>query len=310
MTRRRVTVATLAAAAAVAVISAAAWAVSGDSGDEPPAGGERRAAGSDSPIQPARWDGEGVPPVTLHLSTRTVTLDPWAYCYDTACVDGIQPEHPEEVGSPDLVRFSFPEPGWTFEARFTEVGSDCPRTITVPATSTGPKTFELEPAGPAGTWDVDLFGRGDGGDVITTFRWRTPRAGTLPEPDAYLGIVSTTGGDTHVYAPELAINDLASTPENATAVITVTAADGASRTLPELRPTRGCTSVGNLFFNGPDDMRAGLADLGPLPYTYTVDLTMDGTTYTGAAVYPDDEIEGSEPYASLTFDPPLPAYTG
>ena len=37
---------------------------------------------------------------------------------------------------------------------------------------------------------------------------------------------------------------------------------------------------------------------------------MDGTTYTGTAVYPDDEIEDLEPYTALTFDPPLPAYIG
>ena len=93
-------------------------------------------------------------------------------------------------------------------------------------------------------------------------------------------------------------------------MITLTAADGASRTLAPMHPTRDCMGEGQLFFRGPDSLVQGLEDLGPFPYSYTVKLTMDSTTYTGTAVYPDDEIKGLEPYTALTFDPPLPTYTG
>ena len=39
-------------------------------------------------------------------------------------------------------------------------------------------------------------------------------------------------------------------------------------------------------------------------------MTLDGTTYVGTAVWPRDEKPDEAPYTTLTFDPPLPAYTG
>jgi hypothetical protein len=313
-TRRR---ATMAGAAAVVAVTAIVTGTTllrvdpGQSSDPAPAAPTADPTNAPTPeTEPVEWDGEGVPPVSIQLADRIVMLDPWAYCYETACVDGIEPEDPEDMGSPDAVRFSFPLENWDFEATFTEAGDRCGRSITMPATPSSPRTFQLAPAGPAGDWKVSLFGRGEGGDVIVTFRWTTTTSGTVPEPSGSVSIVDDSGDETHVYAPELSLTDLAETPDRASALITVTAADGASRTLPTLRPSRGCHSEGDLFFNGPDRLTAGLADLGPFPYTYTVKLMMDGTTYTGTAVYPDDEIKDVEPYTALTFDPPLPAYQG
>jgi hypothetical protein len=310
MTRRRSAFVVFGSAVAIAAVIAGAYAARPNGGSGPESGRSGSPEGPTSRITPAGWDGKGVPPVTLHLGRRTATLEPWAYCWENACVDGLRPARLEDVSSGDRVPFSFPEPGWSFEATFNEAGKRCGgRSITVPVQSTGPRTFELGVAGPAGTWDVDLFGRAPaGGDVIASFRWTTHRLGTLPEPDGYLGIISTTGGERHVYRPELALHDLASSPREATAVITVTAAGGASRTLPVLRAEGGCGSDGHVFFRGEDAMSAGLLDLGALPYTYSVELTLDGERYTGTAVYPDDEIKGLEPYATLTFDPPLPKY--
>lgn len=316
--RRRRAAAVVGGAAAIAVIVAGTtWLRPGDDTTDP---GPSVATGgpvspspsptSTAPAEPPEWDGKGVPPLTLMLSDRMVVLAPWTYCYGNACVDGAPPAHLDEVGSPEVVHFSFPEPGWSFEVTFKEKSNGCGRSITVPARSIGDTAFSVTPAGSAGAWDVQLFGRGpQGGDAVYSFGWTTSTTGTMPEPDAYLGIVSTTGDETHVYAPELAINDLRSTPDEATAVITVTDAHGASRTLEPMHPEPGC-SEGTLFFRGADSLVNVLQSVAEVPVTYTVRLTMDGTTYTGTAVYPDDEIKGNEPYASLTFDPPLPAYTG
>lgn len=175
---------------------------------------------------------------------------------------------------------------------------------------TGDYTFLVPPAGLPGEYDVDVFGRGPGGDVITTFAWATSAAGFLPEPDGYLGIVSGTGGDLHAYPPELGLNDLAETPRKASAVITVTAANGKSLTMPALAPEPGCYSAGQLFFRGTDSLGSQVLDLGPKPYRYSVEVTLDGATYTGTGVFPDDETKGSEPYVDLDWEPPLPAYTG
>ncbi len=249
-TRRRAAAAGAAAVAVVAAVAAgSAMLQGGGATDADPAPAP---TATDAPSPPPGqvapdWDGEGVPPLTLMLADRMVVLAPWSYCYGEACVDGTGPGQLDDVGSPASVQFSFPEPGWTFEATFKERGDDCGRSITIPAEATGENTFEVPAAGPPSDWDVDLFGRGPGGDVIYTFGWTTPVLGTLPEPDGYLGLISVTGDETHVYGAELSINDLASTPESATAVITLTAADGASRTLAPMHPTRGCMGEGQLF---------------------------------------------------------------
>jgi hypothetical protein len=320
-TRRRAGFAVVGSAAAIAAILAGTTMLRADGTTDPdPAPPFATETSTDPtatqtpapPMEAPSWDGKGVPPLSLLLGDEVVVLAPWTSCYANGCRDGLRPEHLDDVGSPESMAFSFPVPGWKFEATFRDPGDDCGRSITVPATSTGERTFTVDPAGPPRTYAVDLFGRGPGGDVIYSFRWTTPAAGTLPEPDGYLGLLSTSGGERHVYSPELSLNDLARTPENATAVITVTAADGATRTLPTLRPERGCYGEGHVFFQGSDGLvdALGLVDLGPLPYTYSVRIVLDGTTYTGTAVYPDDEIKGQEPYAALTFEPPLPAYAG
>ena len=140
----------------------------------------------------------GVPPLTLMLANRMVVMAPWSYCYGNACIDGMRPEGLDHVGSPDVVRFSFPEPGWTFEVTFKESGDECGRSITVPAESTDDDTFEVPAAGPAGDWEVDLFGRGPGGDVTT--RSAGPhRPSARCRSRGYLGLISVSGNKTHIY---------------------------------------------------------------------------------------------------------------
>ncbi len=85
----------------------------------------------------------------------------------------------------------------------------------MPTEKTGTYTFQVPEAGPPGDYLVELFGRGPGGDVVTTFAWTTTAPGIMPEPDGYLAIVSGSGGERFGYAPELSLNDLARTPANA-----------------------------------------------------------------------------------------------
>lgn len=315
-TRRRATAGGVAAAAVVAAVAVGSSMLSGGASTDPDPAPPPTATATDTSNPPAPeqvapdWDGEGVPPLTLMLADRMVVLAPFTYCYGNACVDGTFPEHLDDVGSAESVAFSFPLPDWQFEATFTQVGGgDCPRSITVPAERTSPTMFEIPPVGVPGAYKVSLFGQGDG-DVSFAFSWTTAAAGVMPEPDGHLALLSVTGDETNVYGAELSLNDLASTPENATAEITLTDADGASRTLAPMHAERGCSSEGTLFFNGPDDLPTALGDIGPFPYTYSVKLTMDGEVHVGTAKYPDDEIKGLEPYTALTWDPPLPAYTG
>ena len=136
-----------------------------------------------------------------------LSLDPWTYCYGNGCADGAPPESPDSIGSPDSVEVSYPLSGWRFEATFVETDATCPRRITVPDLG-GESPFTLLPAGPAGTWNVDLFGRGDGGDVATTFQWTTPVDGSLPEPSGSAAVLASNDGEIDSYGVELGVEIL------------------------------------------------------------------------------------------------------
>ena len=259
------------------------------------------------------WDGDGfAPPVTLDLDDRRVDLDPWTACYGDGCYDG-SPQPPYvDVGNRAGLPFSFPDPGWTFEATFRSGDYDeCPRVITVPVRRTSDRTFEVTPAGPAGTWTVDLFGRApEGGDVITTFTWTTRESGRFPEAaTGSAGVLADHDGELDSYGVEVYVQDLAAQPKRATATVTVTGSEGRSVTL-EPRRDPECYSEGALSFTAPASVGLRATELGDGPFTYDVALMLDGTTYHGIGTWPDDETEDIAPHVPLTWTPALPVYRG
>jgi len=269
------------------------------------------------PDTPPEWDDAKAPPVVLWLDGREERLEPWTSCYWApdgrgACIDGMPVPPFADVGQRDTVEFRFPLPGWTFQATFTPLSENvCERSITVDVRPTGTYVFEVPLAGAPGDYQVDLFGRApEGGDVIMSFRWSTSERGRIPTPRGYAGVIGGNREETHVYAPEIGLQDIADLAERPTATITVTAANGRSTTLPGLRATQPCWKRGSVFFRGADADSAGVLALGPAPYTYTVDLVLDGTTYTGTGTWPADEERGNEPYVTLDFSPALPGYSG
>jgi hypothetical protein len=254
----------------------------------------------------------GAPPVTLELDGERVRLDPWSYCYRSACADGAARPPFAEVGERDAVAFSFPGAGWRFTATFRDAAPPtCARSLAAPVRTTGAHTFEVAPAGPAGRWYVDLFGRGpDGGDVATTFRWTTTADGALPgAATGTAAVLASDDGALDSYGVELWLQDLATTPIDADARITVTAAGGGSVTLAPHR-RRGCTGVGAVSFTGPASLGRRATALGDGPFAYDVDLTLDGTTYHGTGTWPDDESPDEAPTVPLRWSPELPAYRG
>ncbi len=93
------------------------------------------------------------------------------------------------------------------------VGVVCPRRQAVPVAKTGDHTYVVRPAGPADTYDVTLFGRGDG-DLFVTFRWTTPQGGPMPVPDARLAVLADHDGGVDSYGVELELSDLRATPRS------------------------------------------------------------------------------------------------
>lgn len=252
-----------------------------------------------------RGDLPGPPPVTVHSDDRSIALEAWTFCFETACVDGSPPENPPDVGSPGELAVEFPLEGWTFKASFRPAGKECGRVQQVKLEDLGEGRHLLRPAGYAGTYDVTLFGRGEG-DLFTTFRWSTPTNGPLPAPKARLAVLADHDGATDSYGIELMLNNLATTPGRAAATITVRAANGRALTFDAKRAGGHCFPEGTIYWDGPDAAGKEAAALGPQPFTYEVSVMLDGERYEAAATWPDDEIHGNEPSVRLRFSPPLP----
>ena len=251
-----------------------------------------------------------VTPVVLQLDSGPVELAPWTYCLGNGCADGAPPDRLHDAGDPAEVPFTFARSGWEFTATFRERGRECARMITVPVEQTAGRAFLVRPAGLSGDWDVDVSGRGEGGDVITTFRWHTPVDGRMPEPaSGSAAVLADHDGELDSYGVELYLTNLAEQPRDATAAITVTSADGGNVVIAPRR-SGGCYSAGDVGWRAPRSKGLAATELGDGPFTYSVDVDLDGRRYVGHGTWPDGEAEGFAPHVHLTWEPPLPSYTG
>jgi hypothetical protein len=258
---------------------------------------------SDAPPDPPFR--RGPPPVTVRYGDSAVDLEAHTYCYGNRCVDGIPADDPADVGSPEEVIVEFPLAGWSFQAFFSPVGRQrCPRSQTARLERTGEGSFVLRPAGRAGSYDVTLFGRGDG-DLATAFRWSTPFDGPLAKPRSRLAVLAGHDGQVDSYGIELSLSNLAATPDVARAAITVTSADGKALSF-EAHRARGCQPEGSVYWDGPDERGLAAAELGHPPFTYDVEVVLDGERHVATAQWPADVIRGNEPSVALEFEPPLP----
>jgi hypothetical protein len=247
---------------------------------------------------------------------RVVDVQPWTACLGNGCWDGapgLGGPIPS-VGSPDALYFAFDYPGWRFQwVSFNPVDDECEgRSITVRAAPVTDRIFRVDPAGLRGEWRVDVFGRAPaGGDAVTSVRWTTPDNGSMPKPGATGSLFTDQDGKrvAPYGGPELHLADLARTPARATASWTVTDRGGTSVTVPLRREESRCERAGAVSFQGRELTPAELDSLSSASVTYTVDLSLDGKTYTGTAQWPQDET-AEAPYARFAFDPPLPAYRG
>lgn len=307
--RRRLTVATTATAVVVAGIVVGVSALGTNSGPGPERPMASPTPSSEVPRSVLPWtDEQRPPPVTLYLEDETVDLVPSSYCWGIACVDGFDSGPQADVGRRDLLEFTYPGPdvGDGFKAFFREEGNDCARTFPSAAVQTGPDSYALRPAGPPGDYTVGLTG-----PLGTTYvNWQTTEAGPMPKPKGRLAVVANDDGDLTSYGVALSVENIAATSTHPEATITATAANGRSITIGPLR-SRGCVTSGTYYLN-EKDRASGLqaSRLGPAPFTYRVELLLDGIEHVGTAVWPDDQFDDFHGYSKLTFDPPLPAYSG
>lgn len=251
-----------------------------------------------------------VTPVVLRLDAGPVELAPWTYCLGNGCADGAPPDELPDVGDPTEVAFTFDRAGWDFTATFRERVDACARMITVPVERTADRAFVIRPAGLSGDWDVDVSGRGDGGDVITTFRWHTPVDGQMPDPaSGSVAVLADHDGVLDSYGVELFLSNLARQPREAEAVITVTGTDGRTATITPHR-SQGCYSAGEVGWRASRSTGLAATRIGEGPFGYSVEVTLDGRRYVGTGTWPDGETEDFAPHVRLTWEPQLPSYTG
>lgn len=262
---------------------------------------------------PESFSTSGPPLFHVLTDDGQVDLRPWTICFTGGCADGMPSDAPPLIGSPDALVFGFDVPGWTFDSvTFREHGTrgGCGRSVTVAAETTGERTFRVVPAGPAGDWDVDVFGRGPGGDAVTTVRWRTPVDGTFPEvATGTAAVLADHDGRLDSYGVELSVADLDRRHSRASASIRVTSATGGSVVLP-LRAPEDCYDEGALFFRASDDVGRRATTIGEGPFDYEVRLVLGTTTYVGRARWPDDTDEEITPGVRLSWEPALPVYRG
>ncbi len=245
---------------------------------------------------------DSAPVFTVQGQGDPIELSAWTFCTKKLCADGMAPENPAGVGRPTAVTVRFSEPGWTLRAGFSAPDEDCTREFEVPLIPAGDGGWTLQPAGPAGPYEVELRADGGPGSAVATFTWTTPVRGTIPPPEARLLTDFL----------ELRVRNLDRTPKTGRATVAVTAADGKVTTVrpePErLEEGASCPDTGLVnFYTSALDPPA----LGPEPRRYDVRLELDGRRYRAEATAPADlEERDGHPQVPLTFDPPLPGFTG
>ncbi|KRB78631.1 hypothetical protein ASE01_05110 [Nocardioides sp. Root190] len=256
------------------------------------------------------WKG-GPPPFRIQYDGKELELSAYTYCYGNACVDGVIQE-PIDIGSAAELRVFVPVPEFDLSVHLREASGSTAdpchgRGFAAPVEDLGGGWYLLRPFGPAGSYDVDLFASG-GGDMAGILRWTTPVDGPHPTPSARLALIADHDGQPDSYGLELSIDDLESAPANATASIEVIAGNGRSLRIATKRAQDGCQPADSVRFDGPESMAKQASRLGDFPFRTTVTLILDGVVHTATAIYPDDEIAGSEPSVSLDFQPALPAW--
>ena len=243
----------------------------------------------------------------LTYAAGELRLPPYTFCFSHGCVDGIDPSPQTVPGNTDEIRVEVPITDWRLIATFVQHGSRCGRHQTVEPVSAADGSFILRPVGHAGRYDVDLFASGPGGDMVATFAWVTPVDGELATPTARLAVIADHDGRPDSYGIELAVDNLAETPDRSSAHLTVTAANGKALDFDAVPSGQRCLPEGSIYFDGPDAAGKRAAALGPAPFTYEVALVLDGTVHRATASYPEDVIDGNEPSVALSFSPALPA---
>jgi hypothetical protein len=237
---------------------------------------------------PATTISEMTPPDLVVTSDDSeLLMTPFTYCWSEAgqgiCVDGTPPDPLPalSLGSGDHLGFHFPL-DWHLQGSLLPGEGQC-EVMEVDILSDG---TPVENLGPAGTYRMEIFGQGQDGDGAWSFQLATdtdrPRPGLFAHTSWYPG-----EGDLDPGAPFTAVvGNLVTPPEVVTAEVEVLASGGSAETFPLAYTPSGCSTID---LEAPAGFTSDVIDIGDPPYEVTIDLEVDGETYTSETLrWPND----------------------
>lgn len=233
----------------------------------------------------------GPPDLQVHADGTTVALLPYGYCWvtngDWRCADGAPQEPlPTVTLDPDSeLSVTFPL-DWHLTVQLFTDGEYCNGVM---VTDADPQGSPLESLGPAGTYRVEVFGRGEGGDAAWAFELVTTEDQPSPAP-FWQVFWFPSERDLDIDAPfGASVGNIAIRPTQVSATAVATASDGASAEFGLSVGDDGGCWASSIGLESDTDFTAQVIDLGPPPYSVTVTITVDGQTITGNPVrWPDD----------------------
>lgn len=284
-------------------------------GDEPRTGGEPkdRVVSEGGEVASGEEPLEKPPPVVVSYGGTTLTLDAWTTCWTNYCADGAPPAKPDDLGRTDgPITVEFPLTDWEFEASLLAAenanSEDYCDLSFLPATvlETGANTWELTPAGPAGTYRFDLSGRGGEGDVVVSFLATTTQDHGWPAPEAGADSYLWDEEKPATFAFEFSANYLKARTADATASVFLIG-DGEHEV--NLK-AQGCQPRDAVRFAAELDADPIIDKIGGPPYDLRFELVLAGVRHVATAGWPpyDDAPKDYPEHAVLEFSPPLPGH--
>jgi hypothetical protein len=234
---------------------------------------------------------ERPPDLRVTGGATDLVIAPHSYCWTVdgqgVCADGAPQEPLPTVTLEDTSQLNLGFGlDWQLAVTLLAGGEWCNGAMVIDA---DPQGSPLESLGPAGTYRVEVFGRGDGGDAAWAFELvtRTDR----PFPSPFVQVLwfpsdRELEADAAFYA---LVGNIPVPPAEIAATATVTASNGESVELQlSVGDNRGCWSS-SIGFEGAPQFTAQVLELGPPPYAAVVTVAIDGSTITGTPVrWPDD----------------------
>ena len=222
----------VAAFSLMAVLTAACGAGSQPASDSDPGDSTVVTTPPDSTGSSSSLEAMDQPPdLIVTAGDDGLVLSPFSYCWSSGgqgvCADGAAPDPLPSltVDNGEDLTVEFPL-DWQLQATLL-LGSDyCEGSLTLDIDA---GSSSVEALGPAGTYRVDVFGRGEQGDGAWAFEVTTTE--DRPSPPLYIQVLwYPSGRDLDAEAPFSAyLGNLTSKPNDVSAVATVTSSNGSSQ---------------------------------------------------------------------------------